>query len=401
MIKMRELLKKTFRTAIVSLMAVTFLGTCVFASDTTYDDDASGNVFAAGQIVNVADSVTKEIGNELFAAGFDVNANDVTVDGSAFLAGQNVSLKNAKLGGSIFAAGNYVDIDATANNNIWAVGNVINVFEGTDVKALHIAGNSIVVNGEYEIVNVAGSTVNFNAVVSGDVTIEADKVVFGDNAKIDGNLKVISKENPQAEEIANGSYEFEEIKESSDDDEKVGTKVGKSFGKAAFGVFLLKKVKSAVLNLFRYAVLAVLLVFVFKKNLTDSYEFATKKPGKFWGFGALVLICFPIVAIILCITIIGLPVSLLATAFYVMALCVAKVFTFASLGRELIFTHTKKRLHPVAETVLAVLPAAIINVIPIIGGLVGLACSIYMMGYVCLAFAETISSNNKAKQIEE
>ena len=78
-----------------------------------------------------------------------------------------------------------------------------------------------------------------------------------------------------------------------------------------------------------------------------------------------------------------------------LALCVAKVFTFASLARELIFKNAKKRLHPVLEAVIAVLPAAVLKEIPFIGGLLSLACAVYMLGYVGLAFYYTVAGEKE------
>lgn len=393
---MRKFIFKGLKIAACIILAATVISTNVHASDDISDKDASGNLFCAGQNVNVTGD--EKIQNELFAAGMMVNVSDVKIDGSVFTAGQNVSLKNAKSGGSVFVAGSNVTLDVDAKNNIWAVGNVITTSNDTKVKGLHIAGNTVSVDGEYDAVSIAGSTVTFNAVVKGDVSIEANEIIIGDDAKIGGNLKIVSEEDPKASDVVGGKYEFEKSKSEDTEDEGLDVlngNTGKALGKAAFGVILLKKVKSAFFNLFKYAVLAVVLAVVFKKNLSDSYEYATKRPGAFWGFGALILMCFPVMAIVLCVTVIGIPVAGLASAFYIFSICIARVFTFASLGRELIFSHTKKRLNPIAECVLAVLPAAIIKVIPVVGGIVGFACAIYMIGYVCLAFADTISKESK------
>lgn len=399
---MKEVLKKGFAFAAALVLSAAVLGSNVYASDDVFERDSSGNVFGAGQTVSVEGKGAENIENELFAAGMNVTADNTSVAGSVYAAGQSVSVSNTKVGASIFTAGNSVLINAKAENNIWAAGNIITIGDNTSVKGLHVAGNMVSVDGKYEAVTIAGNQVTFNAVVSGDVEIEAEHVVFGETAKIGGDLKVKSSEEPDVSGIAAGNYSFEQLEEKEDNDsDEINIKgIGKAAGKVAFGAIVLKKIKTAFFSLFKYAVLAVILAVVFKKNLSDAYEYSTKKPGQFWGFGALILITFPLIAIITCITVIGIPVAGFATALYVLALCMAKVFTFGSLVRELIFTRTSKRLHPVAETVLAVLPAAIIKVIPVIGGLVGFACAIYTIGYVCLAIFDTVSSNKTVKAEE-
>lgn len=400
---MKELLKKVVTFTTVALLTAVVTISNTYASDEITTKDSSGNLFCAGQMVSVNSETSGEVENELFAAGMEIYADNLNVNGSIFTAGQNVSCQGTKVGGSIFAAGNNVSIDAEANNNIWVAGNSISFGKDSVVKGLHAAGNNIIVNGKYDAVAIAGSLVTFNAEVAGDVSIEAEKVVFGENAKIGGNLVITSKEDPGASDYVEGTYEFKQlVKEDNaaegNTDSGVVKSVGKAAGKAAFFAVLLKKIKKAVLGLFKYAILAVVLAVLFKKNLADSYEFSTKRPASFWGFGALALLFFPIVAIVLCITVIGAPLAGLAGAIYVLAICMSTVFAFASLAKELIFTHTSKRLHPIAECVIAVLPAAIIRVIPVVGGIVGFACAIYTMGYVCLAIADTISANIGSKK---
>lgn len=394
---MNKIIKKGFAFAVAVAASVALIGTSVYALDSDIDTDSSGNVFGAGQTVDIS-KLADAVENELFAAGMTVSANDMDIDGSAFVAGQDVTMKNTTVGASVFAAGNSVIIDAKARNNIWIAGNIITLGKGSSVKGLHVAGNAITVEGTYEDVSIAGNSVVFDAEVTGNVKIEAEEVTFGDNAKIGGDLTVTAANNPEAAGVAEGKYTYEEnTKADADGDSKegIGGKTAAAAGAAAAGAIVLKKIKRAFLGLFKYALFAVVLAFVFKKNLKDAYDYATKKPGMLWGLGAIVLISFPLFAIIAAITIIGLPVAGFATTIYVLALAFAKVFTFASLVRELIFTHTSKRLNPVLETVLAVLPAPILKEIPVVGFILSLACAIYTIGYVVLAFADTVQSEKQ------
>ena len=393
---MREFFKKGLLYAFATAFALVVASASVKADSTdVFSKDPSGNVFGAGQSVNVASFSGISVDNELFAAGMDVRADGVDIDGSAFMAGQNVSIVNSTVGGSIFAAGSNVTIDAAANNNIWIAGSSAIAGENTSVKGLHIAAANVVVDGTYDAVSISGSTVTFNGTCNGDMKIEADTVIFGDDAFVGGNLTVVADENPNAEGIVSGEYEFEE---SSSNETKTPEAI-EAAKKAALGASIVGRIKSLIFNIMSYSVLAIVLYFVFRENLTKAYQYSKERAGAHWGFGALITICFPIIAIVTCFTIIGLPVVGIATVLYVLALCTARVFTFVSLGRELIFTHTSKRLHPVAEVVLSAILAAVVKAIPVVGTVAGLACAFYMIGYVCLAFADTIKGNNK-KEIE-
>ena len=385
-------MKKGLLFALACVTAMTVSSVSVKASDEIFDVDASGNVFGAGQTVD-ASKESKTIENEFYAAGMYVNANNVDINGSAFAAGESVTFNNTTVGGSIFAAGNTVTIDSVANNNIWAVGNIITLGADSSVKGLNVAGNTVEVNGSYKSANISGNSVVFNAEVEGDVKIEANSVTFGENAKIGGELVVKSSDDPKPSETVAESYEFEEVKEDNSSGSAISGKAKGIAGKAVIGTIILVKVKRVFFGLFKYALLAVILAFVFKNNLTKAYEYSKTKPGMFWGLGALTLVAFPIIAIIVAITVIGLPVAGLAVAFYALALVFAKVFTFASLVRELIFSRMGKRLNPVLEIVLAVLPAPILKEIPVVGAILSIACAIYMIGYVVLAFTDAISAD--------
>ena len=95
---MKNCFIKGMSTALTSILAVIFIISNVFAASDTFDTDSSGNVFGAGDVVNVVTGASGEINNELFAAGMDVSANDVYIDGSAFVAGQRLQICIQKCG---------------------------------------------------------------------------------------------------------------------------------------------------------------------------------------------------------------------------------------------------------------------------------------------------------------
>jgi len=394
---MKNILKRTCAVIFAACIMCMAASTAVFASgdDVAVSSDSSGNVFGAGQDISISAAGYDKIDNELFLAGMNLSANDVDIDGCAFIAGNSLTIKDSYIGGSLFTAGANISIDSSVKNNVWAAGSTIVVSDNTTAKGINIAGANITVAGEYEGATLCGDTVSFNGKVDGDLNIEAEHVTIGEDAEVTGTLTVTSYVEP---EIASGAsvddYKFVEMKKD-ENDEKVSAG---AVGKAATGAVFLAKIGKIIKNILKYAVLALLFAFVFSKNLTDAYDYSKNKPGEFWGFGALALICAPVVAIILCVTVVGLPVAGVSMTIYALALSVSRVFAFASLVRELIFTRTKSRLHPILETELAVLPAAIIKAIPLVGGLVGFACAIYTIGYIVLAVAKAVSERNTKKQ---
>lgn len=388
---MKNRLRKLLVTITCVISALTLsVETDAFAasSSITWDEDSSGNVFGAGDTVDLSVKGATTIGNEFFGAGRNVKADYVLIDGSAFVAGQNVTAQNSVIEGSLFAAGQDLIISSEIDHNIIAAGQNISTGDSTKAKALYAAVATAEISGTYDYVSVAADTIYFNAEVNGNVKLTGNNIYVGENAVVNGVLTIeYSNEQDINSAASINTLSSSQVENSSDAKEAVA--------EVAVGAIIIGKIKNLVKNLIQYIVLAIIFAFLFRSNLTKAYEMSTTKAAAYWGFGALTLLAFPIAFIILCITVIGIPVAGLSLAFYILGLALAKVFTYSSLVRELIFRHTKKRLHPVAETVLAVLPAAIINLIPVIHGLVGFACAIYTMGYITLAIADKISSECK------
>ena len=375
-----------FFAAVVMLM--TTANTAFAVELTQSNTDKAGNYYSAGEVVNTRDDSASLIENECFMAGQTVYLEDVAVDGSAFLAGSTVNIKDSMVGSSIFAAGSDISVDGSANNNIWLAGANINISDETSVKGIHVVGANVNVDGTYNQVDVCGGNVVFNAKVDGDVNIEAESVTIGKDADVTGNINITYSENYDETDGASvPNLNVTKVETEKDDSAKTAAKT--------FGGILAGKVKSAFFLIFSNSIIALILALLFGSSLKKAYVYCTTKTGMFIGFGALVACLGPAAILLVLITFIGAPTAGIALMIYATVGFGCKVFTFGSLIRELIFSHTKKRLHPVLETVLAVLPLAIVRQIPFINGIIAFACMIYVWGYIVLAMAERLSAEKQ------
>lgn len=375
---MKKNIIKRFAVAI-SFMAVSIMMSMpVLAADTETTTDSSGNMFIAGQKIEVV----KNIGNELFLAGQDLNVDNVDVEGSAFMAGMNVSMRGSSTGSSLYAAGMNINLDVDTNNNIWTCGQNISLGENTSAKALHVAGETVTINGEYDYLYACGNSIIFNGTVNGDADFEGN-VTIGKDAKITGNTKIISPADPKIESGADaGNLEIEIVSADDTDTESITDTVS-DVAKKSIGFIILSKIKQFIYWSFAFAVFALVFATMFKKSLTDSYEMSVKtRPLALWISGVVGLVAIPLAVLIMCITVVGAPAGLFILAIYLLAMFIARVFMFASLIRELIFAHTPKRLNPILETVIAVIIGALSKIIPVISGIVGLISKVYILGYL-------------------
>jgi|GEM_PF-2881100 len=352
--------------------------------------DGAGNYFSSGEVVSTKGDLATDIENECFLAGQTVYCTDTFVDGSAFIAGANIEVENSVIGSSLFVAGSDISIDADVNNNIWVAGANISTSDNTRVKGIHSAGANMTIRGQYDQVDVCGGTVIFDGKVDGDVNISAENVTIGDNADVTGTLNITYSSSLNQSSLANiPNVNITKVETEEKDTEAVA----ENLLKARF----ISKVKSVIFHLFSNTLLAFLLALLFNSSLNKSYEYCTKRTGAFIGFGALVAIMGPTAILITLITFVGAPTAGLAMMCYLTVMFGCKIFTFASLVREAIFTHTKSRFHPFIETIIAVLPLALLNVIPVLKSIIGLACAIYTWGYIVLALYDKLSAEKKAR----
>lgn len=348
--------------------------------------DSSGNVFYAGQDVNLGQHNMRQIGNELVAAGLNINCDGAQVDGSVFAAANKVKLNDAKLGGSAFIAGQMIDIAAEANNNMFIVGQQIDFADVTKAKAMYTAGQVVNVKGSYKYVNASADTLYFDAVVDGDVVLDAANVHIGPNASVTGEFKIKYTDGYEANDAASVvNAQVEKVEASGENKKTTGALVLAA---------ILKRVLRTIKGLFVNTVIALIMAFLFRKNLKEAADACKANPGSYLGFGALAMFVAPIAFVILLCTVIGVKAAIIGAIFYGVAIALQGVFTFASFGRELFFGKAKKRLNPVLEIIISVLPYAIACQIPGINAIINIACGLYTFGYIASAVSKKIKENS-------
>lgn len=384
--------KKLF--ALIVFMATLLCAVPVMAEDEY--TDTSGNLFAG----NDYSIITSDVDNELFLAGQNIGTSGIKVDGSAFLAGYDIKLDNSNIGGTVFAAGNSITIDSDVKNNIFAAGNNISISEESEGKAVYAVGNSINVNGHFKSVFVAGNMVCIDGVVDGDVNVDGNLVVIGQNADIKGKLNIVASEDP---EIADGaSISDIEVKiNKGNEDEENGSIVLKKAAEKTIGRIFLKKMGSFIYWSLAYILLAFVFNLFISKQMENSVDVAYERPLAVGISGLVGMICIPIIMILMCITVIGLPLAGLTGIIYATVKCFSVVFTFATIVRDFVFTHINKRLNVYAELALSVIIAALLKQVPFIGGLMKLACFVYALGYVIQAGYKVLSDKKAEKANQE
>ncbi len=316
-----------------------------------------GDRFAAACPVRI----DKPVQGDAFLAGCSVDV-DGAVDGDALVAGGSVRL-GAPVSQSLYAMGGQVFVDASVARNARIAGGQV-AFGSTS----QVAGNVLVAGGDVRIdgavkgyVRAAGAKVLINGPIGGDVVATAGKVELGPNARIAGQLRYASRE-----EIAQdaGAQVLGGVQRLQLDSGKPGAeRAARGFASGAgwiwsVGLMILAALVAGALPGFSAGVAQALDTRVWMSLL----------------LGFVALVCVPVATLILALTLIGLPLALLALASYLALLLLGYVSAGIGLGSwalaRLKSDRAEARWWRIGAAALGVLAISLLGRVPYLGALV-------------------------------
>ena len=104
-------------------------------------------------------------------------------------------------------------------------------------------------------------------------------------------------------------------------------------------------------------------------------------PLRTLGWGLIFLVCVPITALILCFSIVGLPVGITALATYLVFSYISRVYVALAIGREILDRITKQELRVIWPLIIGLLIITILSSIPFyIGWIVRILCVLFGLG---------------------
>lgn len=296
----------------------------------------NSSVFFAANEINDAATVDNGInfsaGNSLKMSGqYEYGAhagNIIDITGSyardLFVGGNKIDItKDAKIGRDIYAAGNVLKIETNIPGNIY------------------FAGNEIALD---------------NTTISGDLVVATQKIVFGDNVVIEGTFKY------------NDDIEIENSAKTIGAEEKYH-----------LPRFKLNPVTTTIFSLLSGIFMTVLGLFLFKgffKKIvekTAEMTFVGSLTSFCVGFGAMIIV--PLVAIFLCVTLIGIIPAIAALLVYIALLIFSSSVTAVVIGEKFI-----KTKNPILNACIAVAVLTALAALPAVGLTIGFIVSMFGFG---------------------
>ncbi|MBX5492358.1 MAG: polymer-forming cytoskeletal protein [Chloroflexi bacterium] len=275
------------------------------AQTITIAGTVEGDVFAMGSTV----TVTGTINGDLIAAGQQVTI-DGTVRGDVRAAGQQVTI-NGPVGGSATVGGQQVLLGR----------------QGALGGGLLAGGQEVNLLGSVERGVMAGAaTLHLGGAVGGNVDARVERLNVDPAARVGGQLRYTSATQAvvPAGVVAGGvDYRPSERLEQRRAERRGGPFEG------VFGFFGLVWLVGSIIA-------GVLLVHFLPRFASSTAAQVRHHPLSSFGIGLLVLFLVPVVALLVAITLIGLPLSLLAVAAYLVALYLGQLLLGLAIGAGLV-----------------------------------------------------------------
>jgi len=339
------------------------------------------NLIRAAQTVNIEGRVDGDV---------IIAANEITISGRVggdVIAAGNIIRITGSVEGNVRVAGNNVEIDANIGKNLNAFGNTVNISEKTSVAwSALLFGSTVNLRGQIGG-HLDGGAVNFKIYgqVGGDSTVHLSN---------DGNLTLYEESEIGGTLTYKGEAASQLTLESGatvGQKEFVVQKIPSISWKSLVGWGTGFYVFFKLIKLFGLFVVGLILIALFHKKLFAVTEAMWKKPANQIGWGAVYLIVIPIIIFLLLLTVIGLPLAIIAALLYGIALYLTQIFVGLLIGKKALESINKnKEVSLTWAMVLGVFIYLLLITIPVIGWLINLVGTIWVLG----AIAELLKKIN-------
>jgi cytoskeletal protein CcmA (bactofilin family) len=304
-----------------------------------------------------------------FLAAFATGACAASFGTTGIFAGGDTDI-TTPVDGNLYVAGGQITVDTTVSGKARIAGGHIEIAPGAKLaNGLSAAGGRIVVRGNVSgDMRVAGGHVTLDGPVSGDATVAAGTLDLGPNARIDGKL------------IYRG--------ESIDRDPAAivaGGVVQRAARNHSWDGGMARSITGAVWTL-GLMLLAAIIAGALPGPTRRMQEELRTRPWLASLLGIVALICIPVAAVLVMITIIGIPIGLLAILGYVALIVVGYVSTAVVVSGLLLDRYKSdvaaRTAWRVGAAVLAMLVVSSLAHMPLVGKFVGLVALVVGVGVI-------------------
>ncbi|MCK5592900.1 polymer-forming cytoskeletal protein [Candidatus Bathyarchaeota archaeon] len=337
-------------------------GTITVASGEVVDDDL---YVGAGTV-----TIDGTINGDLWAAGSKIIVNGI-VTGSVMAVGQTIDI-NGDVGHVVRVAGTTISIRGNVDGDLMVAGGDVNIASTAEVKGDVLLGaGNVRIDGLIEgDIKGGGGEVTISNGVEGDVELKVESLTILSTADIGGDLSYTSEDKADIRSGAQidgvTTHKLPRVKEEP----------SIPFPFALFSGIV------KIIGFLMALITGLVIILIAPRRLTSIAEAIRSRPGPSAGWGAMILFLTPIAAIIVCLTIVGIPVGLIALALWGIAIYLAQIPVGLLIGRLILgrFRAVEGKAIMVGALALGLLILKLLGLIPYVGFFIGLAIAIFGLG---------------------
>lgn len=316
----------------------------------------NGNVFVTGEKIEILGTVNGDV----YAAGGNILV-DGEINGDLIAAGGNINVKG-EVNQDVRLAGGQIGIDARVGGRITALSGNLSV--GSETSALSLvtaAGN----------VDIAGT-------IEENVDAAVGNISLSNGAQVGGDLTYWSEDNARVSSEASVSGTI--VKRLTPKFAKDNEAARQAMNGVAQGMNLYFSL-SSLLTTFVIGFVFIRLFPNFTKRVTEQIS---KNFANSLLVGFLTVILAPAVILVLILTIIGIPLSIVLGFIFVLYLYIARIFGMAALGEKLLHLGKQKQ-NPYWAFTIGLVAYYMLSFIPFIGGLTKFVVMLVGIGAVIIS----------------
>ena len=367
-------LRRNWTRMMVALAVVFLFPLTTLAAGIETDRDhyvlPEGEVIADDLIV-VAETVRIEgtIEGDLIAAAQSVTVTG-RVAGDVLVAVQKLHV-DGRVGGSVRALAEFIDLKGTVSRNVTVAAERVELHAGAVVDGSftscsekagldgHVGRDLIVFAGKSRV----------NGSIGGTARLAGGAITIGPDSEIGGDVRIFTSKDPEISPEANlaSDPEIETIRETPK--------------YARRGTYLWPIVSWAA------AFVYGLVIFLVLPRFFAGVLSRIPRYGLSIGIGAAALVAVPVSATMISLTLVGLPVGILAFVAYAAAVYSAQVFVGAWLGRELLGPPVGQG-DAIGRLALGLALIHVVKLVPFVGSLADLAVCLWGLGALTLYFVK-------------
>lgn len=335
------------------------------------DRVVADDYFAAGETVAVAGTIA----GDAYVAGGKVDIEG-TIQGDLLVAGGTVNIRGV-VGHDVRAVGGEIIISGIVNGNVTVAGGSVTINDGAQITGsiVSAAGNLNIYAPVAKDVVVGAGQLTIASTVAGDVTAGVGEFTLTPNAQVAGSLTYYSEEpvTLSSGAVVSGKVTRHEIEQGTMEKNKESAK-GAARGAVS---------AARLLNIISAFILGFLALRFFPHGVSLIENRIQKNPWASMGIGLLALIVTPIIGLILLVTVVGIPVTMILFFGYFFCMYVSKIFISLFLGRK-VLGYFKVKYPAVAILAIGLITYLVITSIPVIGGIVVFISLITGVGAIIL-----------------